>query len=115
MTTGSGGISPDRLYELNIISAKSTPSWFPVTSTYPPFPSGTAQPSLSQSGSVANTKSAFFFDAYLIALSSASCSSGFGETVVGKFPSGSLCAGSVKSRAFPAEASAFGTSVMPVP
>ena len=73
----------------------------PVSGLYSPEVSLTAAPSLSESGSVASTSSAFFSFASLNASSNAALSSGFGTFTVGNALSGSLCSSTTETSVTP--------------
>ena len=74
-----------------------------------------AIPTLSESGSVAITRSALIFLAIFIASSNAADSSGLGDLTVGKFPSGLACSSTIYTLSKPKRFKTLGTRVAPVP
>ena len=89
--------------------------WFPLSKTILPSVFLTATPSLSESGSVPITISAFVFSANANAMVNASGSSGFGDFTVGKFPSGSACSATIFTSVKPAFAKTLGIDLIEVP
>ena len=87
----------------------------PFNKTSFPELSLTAIPSLSQSGSVPITISAFTLLARSIAISKASGSSGFGDFTVGKSPFGNDCSSTICTFLKPANFNDSGTAVIDVP
>ena len=113
-TTGAFGslfcsVRVSSKYSVNI-----APTSLPVISLYSPS-SSTAMPSLSQSGSVATRRSAFFVFERFIAHSKACLISGLGYGQVGKFPSGNSCSGTTVTSSTPIILRILRTGLFPVP
>ena len=89
--------------------------WLPLSSIHCPSGRFTAMPTRSASGSLAKAMSASISLAKSTAIFMAACSSGLGEGVVGKLPSGVACASTTCMLSKPSCFSMRGIRVMPVP
>ena len=112
--TGSLGNTSFSIFPRQMYSSIITPTSLPVKSSYPSLVL-TAIPTLSQSGSVAISKSASFSFAYFKPNVNASLISGFGYGQVVKFPSGFSCSGTTNTSLYPAISKTFLTGSLPVP